>query len=263
MKRRYSGYSFGKYVRPTKRRLTEKQRARIAYNRGMAIRRRRRFSNVRTGGFMGQEVKFYDKSLVADSLNAPTDASGGEHDPSASTSLNTVTQGDGESQRDGRLIAMQSVQIKGVITINPQSGASTADGANTIMIAVVLDKQTNGAQLNSEDVYTNPGASASLAAHPFRNLQFSRRFKVLKTICFIMQNPAIANDTGATGGIITNGLHHKFDMFVNLRGMRCEFKGTTENISNVVDNSIHVIAYANSISDTPKISYNSRLRFTG
>ena len=48
-------------------------------------------------------------------------------------------------------------------------------------LALVLDMQTNGATISSENVYKNVSASGALAASPFRNLQFIKRFKVLKT----------------------------------------------------------------------------------
>ncbi len=50
--------------------------------------------NIRTAGFTGIELKFYDTFLIAGSLTSPTDATGGEHNPSATISLNTVTQDD-------------------------------------------------------------------------------------------------------------------------------------------------------------------------
>lgn len=239
-------------------------RGRISIRRRMASRpAQARFRNVRTGGFLGQELKFYDTSLVSATLTAPTDASGGEHDPSATIVLNSVVQGDGEQQRDGRKITMKNLYINGIVVVAPQASQSSGDSATIVFIAVVLDTQTNGATISSELVYTNEAASAILAASPMRNLQQADRFRVLKVQKMTIQNPNIANDTGSTGGVVSNGLVRGFKMFVPLHNMVVTYKGTTESVANITDNSIHIIAYCNNAALVPKISYNARLRFMG
>jgi len=76
--------------------------------------------NVRTGGLLGIETKFYDTSRSAAALAAPTDASGGEIDPTGTDALNTVPQGDSASSRDGMKISMKSIQIEGRIQFTKQ-----------------------------------------------------------------------------------------------------------------------------------------------
>ena len=212
---------------------------------------------------MGIELKFYDQKLVASALTGPSDASGGEHDPSATVLLNTVVQGDGESNRDGREIRMRSIMIEGNISVAPTATQSTAKSPCEIFIALVLDKQTNGATINSEDVFTNPGASATTASSPFRNLQQQKRFRVLATRKFAMANPNMANETGATGGTIVMGMTQRFRIFKSLGNLSVTYTGTTETVANISDNSLHIIAYCSSTSLVPKINYNSRLRFVG
>ncbi len=222
-----------------------------------------RIRNARIGGFMGIELKFYDQKLVNGAIAAPADASAGEQDPSATIMLNTVVQGDGESQRDGRRITMKSIYVEGVVTIAVQTGQSGGDSAATIFIALVMDKQTNGATISSEDVFINPGANAKLAAGPLRNLQFSKRFRILGTRKFTMSQVSMTNDTGSTGGVIISGITKRFQFFKNLGNKIVNFSNTTETVANIVDNSIHVIAYCSSTAMAPLISYSSRLRFVG
>ncbi len=219
--------------------------------------------NPRIGGFLGIELKFYDQKLLGSALTAPTDASGGEHDPSATVMLNTVVQGDGESQRDGRKITMKSIYIDGLIKTAPQATQSAADNQCLIFIALVLDTQCNGATISSENVYVNPGASAVTAANPLRNLQFTKRFKVLATRRFIMQNPALANDTGATGGVIQNGLSKRFKIFKNLHNIQSTYSASTETVANITDNCLHIVSWTSDTSMAPQMSYVSRLRFVG
>ncbi len=225
-----------------------------------ALPGRRRGRNQRTAGFLGIELKFYDQALVAAALTAPTDASAGEQDPSATVLLNTVTQGDGESQRDGRKMVMKSISLNGVVRVGAQNDQSVLDNAPLIFIALVLDTQTNGATISSENVYCNQGANAILAASPYRNLQFSRRFKVLRSLQFAFPTPNAA-DVGAN--IEISGHFVPWRMDVKLNDIPVTFSGTTETVANITDNSLHLIAYAAGISAAPLLSYNSRLRFVG
>ncbi len=222
-----------------------------------------RYRNRRTGGFLGQELKFYDTKLVSAALTTNTDASGGEHDPSATIVLNSTTQGDGEQQRDGRKMTMKSLYLSGNCVVPGKATESTADAGCIIYIAVVLDTQTNGATIVSEQVFKNVGGNVALGANPMRNLEFSTRYRVLATKHFTMQNPAIANDTGATGGIIQQGLVKRWKMFIKLKDLGVTFNGTTETVANITDNSLHLIAFTSSTSLAPVISYSSRLRFMG
>lgn len=229
----------------------------------MMARKRYRGPNRRTGGYLGIELKFYDTKLVGAALASPVDATGGEHNPTAVICLNTVTAGTGEEQRIGRKITMHSIGIRGVVNCAPQTGVANIDAATEIFIALVHDKQTNGALLNSEDVFTNKGANAILATSLWNNLQFKDRFNVLATRKFNMQNPTAFNDAAATGNGEQAGLQQVFQIFVNLKGMKTLYKATTETIANIIDNSLTIVAFCNNTGLVPQISYNARLRFTG
>ncbi len=222
------------------------------------LRRPRRL-NARTGGFLGIELKFYDTSLISSALTGPTDASGGEKNPSATISLNTVVQGDGESQRDGRQITMKSIHLKGIIDVPVQANQTVTDTASDVFIALVQDKQTNGALLNSEDVFTNPGADARTATSPFKNLQFQRRFRILAVKKLRLPQPTVVWDgtNVEQGGYqIPWEIYKSFSIGVN-------YSATTETIANITDNGLNVIAYTSNSTAAPTLSYNSRLRFVG
>ncbi len=214
-----------------------------------------------TANYLGIELKFYDTKLVSAGLLAPTDSAGGEHDPSATIKLNTVVRGNGEQNRDGKQISMRNITIRGVVSVDKQANQTTSDDSPVIFIALVVDTQTNGITLNSEDVFTNKGANALLAASPFRNLLFSKRFRVLKTLKFDLRDPNLTYDGT---NIEINGFHRGFEMFADLRGMKCNFNaGTTEDVANIIDNSLHIVAFCSSQNLGPDINYNARLRFVG
>lgn len=216
--------------------------------------------NARTGGYLGIEKKFYDQKLINAALTAPTDASGGEHNPSATLTLNSVDQGDGESQRDGRQMVMKSITVKGTILVPAQTGQTALDLATTVFIALVQDTQTNGALLNSEEVFKNPGANAQTATLVFKNLQKIKRFKVLKQILLTLPQP---ESTWDGTDLDVGGYQIPWSMFKSLPNVKVNFSGTTETIANIVDNSLHIIAWCSNTSTAPALNYHSRLRFMG
>ncbi len=224
-------------------------------------RRRRAFQGgrARTGGFTGIERKFYDTSLVGSALTAPTDAAGGEHNPSATICLNSITQGDGEEQRDGRKCTVQSCFVKGTVRVGPLANITAGDEGAKIYIALVLDTQTNGALLNSEDVFKNEGANLVLAGSPMRNMQFTQRFRILDTAEFVMENPNLSWDGT---NMESQGLVTPFQLSSNLT-FSSLYSGTTESIANITDNSLSIIAYTSAVGLVPLLSYNARVRFVG
>jgi len=216
--------------------------------------------NERTAGFLGMEMKFYDTSLVASALTAPADSSGGEHDPSGVITLNTVTQGDGESQRDGRKIIMKSIMLKGHIDVPAQADVTATDDGCKIMIALVLDTQTNGATISSENVFSNPSANSANAPNVFNNLQYSKRFRILKRLDLVLNPPPLSYDGT---NIEMQGMKRAFKIYKTLNDIVVNYTANTENVANIVDNSLHVIAFCNEINMAPTINYNARLRFVG
>ncbi len=239
--------------------------SRVGFRAGrQQFRRAVNVINRSARGFTGIEVKFYDQGLLNASLTAPNDATGGEHDPSATIMMNTVTQGDGESQRDGRRITMKSIFVIGNVKTNAKAAQSTADNATLVFIALVMDMQTNGATIASENVFVNPAASANLAADPFRNLQFTKRFRILATRKIVLTTQSMANATSfsADSGVIYAGITRRFKMFVNLNTV-VNYTGTTETVANIADTSLHLIAWCSDTGLAPLLSYSSRLRFVG
>jgi len=218
--------------------------------------------NVASMGFLGIERKFYDTTLVQAAITAPTDATGGELDPSATSMISTPTQGDGEQQRDGKQIACLYVEIVGTIQTAAFEASADLPSGCSVYLACVLDQQTNAAQMNSEDCFKNLGAAAGLAPNPIRNLLFGKRFRILKQRTFEMNLDTCTQQ--AANDYSWPGKRHNFRWYIPLKGLKINFNaGTTASIANVVDNSIHMIGYANSTATVPLISYNARLRFLG
>lgn len=209
---------------------------------------------------LGIEKKYYDTSKALTAITSPTDATGGELDPATVNALSAPAQGDTDTNRDGRKIVVKSVQVTGLVNVPAQANQTAADTGNVVFIALVQDTQTNGAQLNSEDVFTNPAAAGSTAVTPLRNMLYSSRFKVLATTTLDMTNPALGYDGT---NMEQNGLVRTFSFFKKLE-MPVSFNSTTTaGVDAVVDNSLHLIAFTNSTALAPQLSYNARIRFVG
>lgn len=213
--------------------------------------------NARTGGLLGIELKFYDTSYSG-IFTAPTDSAGGEMDPATVLALSAPAQGDGASERIGRHIAAHSISIEGVVG-NPNATAATVP--RVCFIALVLDTQTNAAQLKSEDVYVNALADGSTAVCPSRNLSERQRFRILAVKRVHIS--AMPYYTGAANHTVFAERYFRF--YRKLNGMDINFKqGGTGGVANVTDRSVHILGFASSVaSSAPTLKYNSRFRYTG
>lgn len=208
---------------------------------------------------MGVENKFYDTALANTAIGNATALTGGEYDPSVTSMISTPAVGDGEQNRDGKRIVVTSVQLKGTIRKGTTESTLAPEEDDSVFIALVQDTQSNGAQCNSEDIYKNLAGVVYGNVAPLRNLLFANRFRVLKAerINFdkLTLGAAAAND------FATNAMSREIDWYLPLE-MPVNFNaGTTSSIANVIDNSLHVIAF--SVQGTAILTYNARIRFQG
>lgn len=233
--------------------------AAAASSRAGRLRRR----NNATMGFLGIERKFYDTALALTAIPAPTDSSGGEMDPSATSMISTPAQGDTEQNRDGKKINIIQVAIDGVIQVSPAELQAGPQRGTKVYVALVLDTQSNGAQMNSEDCFKNTNAAAATSIVPQRNLLFGTRFRILREM--VIDVTPVALSHFAVDSFSYSGQIKPFHIFRKFPGgLPVNFNaGTTASIANVIDNSLHVIAYTNDTTVIPQLAYNARIRFVG
>lgn len=170
--------------------------------------------------------------------------------------IGACIQGSGESQRDGSKIIVKSIHIQGSVERPIAQDAADARFPNLIQIALVMDTQTNGTQLNAEDVYvaTDPEVPAR------RVIANTSRFKVLKTWLITMKDTVMGTDganTNTIGGEIAPfSCYLKMEQPVNF--VAGAGAGT---IADFRDVSFHMIVCGSRALDN--ITYNSRVRFVG
>lgn len=213
-------------------------------------------SNARIGGFVGIEKKFIDQTYSG-SIVAPTDCTGAEADPATNNCLNAVAQGDGESNRDGKEYIIKGITFEGTVTSGPNVDQTTVSSP-FVTVAIILDTQTNGAQENSEDVYTNTAAAAAGNANLLRNLQYSKRFKVLKKWNFPLNV-----HSGVFDGVNQEvaQVSEKLSYYADKLDIKVQCTGTGATVASISTNSLHVVAFATGSGCVLK--YNSRIRFFG
>lgn len=232
-----------------------------AYPKRRSMKRRRYSApaktarnNQRTGGFIGQELNYYDSEVNTFTVGTTwtTAVTAGATDSDA---LNTPQQGDGETQRTGRNINQKSIMVRGEIEIPNVEGSNSTIGDTTVTCLLVLDQQTNGAQFEGNDLMLSNANPDSLG---FRNLEFTTRFKILKRKVIYMK-PNFVNE-GAVQLFANGPAIKEFSMYYKFpQGLKTQYCGTTQAIANIVDNSLHFIMIANGATTTA--TYNARLRF--
>lgn len=245
----YRGYGTGKTKRRGMTMTDWQQQAAI------------RSLNRRVGGFQGLELKFFDTSVQAAALTSSAALTGAEVDPTTLDCLNSMTQGPGEQQRLGRNISMKSITVKCHFHVPIEEAAAAPESDIECLIALVLDKQTNLAQMDSEDVFTNKMASAKGNNLLFRNVEHTDRFQVLASRKITLRPRLGMTQAAGDNNYSWGGPSKEVTLFKRWKGKKVLFKqGATGTIADIEDNSLHIVCYCNLIGAT--LSYNARLRFT-
>ncbi len=215
-------------------------------------------SNIRTGGYLAIENKFVDYNVTAKVIGATW--AGGELDDATALSLSAAGQGDSESQRDGRVYTINSIHLRGAISQLNVESQTTPLADIIVRLVLVWDTQSNGAQLNAEDVMLTVASAEDYRS--FRNLQFSKRFIVLKDKTMTLQVARANTNEGAANLFANGAVKTMFKMNKSFKkGIKVRTTGTNATVSVTSDNSLHLIGVSE--SGTTIIDYSSRCRFSG
>nr|UOF82193.1 capsid protein [Cressdnaviricota sp.] len=227
---------------------------------------RRRSMNARVGGLLGIEHKYYDTFKADTQIPSTADWTSCEFNPASTIScLNAITQGDGPTQRDGNVVTIDSIFIQGYCNLQELSAVSIdSNNPSYVRIALVLDTQSRGAELNSEDVYGVVNATATQAVHsPQRNMSYTTRFRVLAEKLVKLRPNSIA--ALITPTFYFGGDEAHWQMKYEFKGglkVRYLVGGTTEAIANITDNALFLIMNSN-FDSIATSGYCSRIRFRG
>jgi len=229
----------------------------------VAALRRRMDRTVPTRSLLGTEVKFFDEDNGDSATAIPialAACTGLELNPDSNgLCMSVPSAGAGANQVEGSKMAIISIQIKGTINKAPQIDQTAAEANDNVFLALVMDTQTNGAFLNSEDVFRSGGIAAN-GINMIRNLSFRDRFRVLKSKTFQLSQTPISWDGT---NIEQAGANVSFNWFVKFKKpVIVNFLATGSSagdITDVRDVSIQLVGCATSANCT--LTYNSRMRF--
>lgn len=192
--------------------------------------------------------------------------------PSGPECLFAPSQGPGSQQRDGRLATVQSIYVAGTVYVPP--AAATTNNQQSVFLALVLDRSPNQTDIDgfTNLIYENLARvpdppnpdvfSRSYVAAPLRNLEWSKRFKVLKTKTLTF-NTTPMFETAA--GVHYGRAERCFTMSYRPSGSdaQVEFQGAEGTVENITKNAYYILAISNAIQNAASIAYNSRVRFVG
>ncbi len=235
--------------------MTKRKRGTMLGTRRRAWKRRRRFAPVHDRFHNPSELKFADIETDSDAFAT----SWATMEDGTNQSISGVAQGDGESQRDGRTYFIHSIHIRCNVESPSQESQVTPLSNLRGRFCLVLDTQTNGAQLTATDVMDGGGTDDVLA---FRNLQHSKRFRVLWDKSWILKREGQTNegaiDLFAAPFATTNVFQFHKDFKTPVKVI-CQ--ATTAVIAAISDNSFHIIGVSD--STVARLNMQVRIRFTG
>lgn len=247
------------YLRKRKRAATPqpKRRKRSTTARKHVLAKRN-VGYARVGGYYnrmsatGSENKFLDTNLTGLIDLTGEIAVGG-----TPTSLCLIPQNTTESGRIGRKCTIKSLYIRMYLRLDPAT--SVAD-TGSYTIAIVLDKQANGAYPAYLDIFGGDNITSAL------NLSNSQRFVILKRWVGVLNattSSTTTSDNWATSGntLITYfGGYETFEYYSKL-DIPLEFSSTTGAITELRSNNIF-IAWASEEDDVVDVQIDARIRYS-
>jgi len=246
---------------------TRGARSRSRRNVGALYRSRRGVaSSIRTTnlnsaqGLLGVEAKWKDYFVNNQNISSAADCTGAIASPGAAA-FPLIAQGDAFNERDGNRCVLTSVSIKGWVEYQDPGGSLAPPPLSGVFIALVWDTQCRGANLASQNVFSNPSNLGNQLAGIFRNRAQQQgpedRYRVLKTWHFRLA-PASLAFVGASYRYGQPGAYFSCYKKLNIPQT---YTNTTAAVANLIDNGLQLLAF----SDTGNcyLGYNARVTFVG
>jgi len=240
--------------------------------RKAAPKTRKGYTSVATsrGAAVTGEMKYFDCDNVGQAIQLVTTTwpAGTMIDPATTINLGSAavanplcliapTVGAGLNQRVGRKINIYKIKVHGTLSVAPQAAQVDADAATKARIILVIDQQTNAAQMTGAQLFQDASGAAS-TLNTFQNPNNFGRFRVLKDKMFSISNLAI---TQVAAGVTQGSYKTNFKFAVNFKKpLVVHFNATNGGtVADIVDNSIHLVAGADQVTYVPSLSYYTRV----
>lgn len=213
-------------------------------------------SRTRGGQVLG-ETKYFDTEKQFGAIVASASWTGTMIDPATFNTLCVPQVGAGVNQRIGKQIMITKLKLRGHIQCPAQSNQTVADAPTKVRIILVLDKQTNSAQMTGTQLMQTV-TNTENCVNSFQNIDNFGRFIVLKDKVITMESPTISYDGT---NVEQSGLIRNFKIDINFKKpVKVRFNATNGGtIADIVDNSLHMVAVSSNTDLAPNICYNCRV----
>lgn len=190
------------------------------------------------------EKKFFDTGhffLIDANIEIPA---GGQ--------LCLVPQGVTMSQRIGRLIVIESIQMRGTFFFESNNISS---GTGAVCLMLVLDKNANGAAASIAGGATGMWSNSDAFAG-FANLQQSERFVVLKRCEYVVTSGA-GSQLAFGGNTVLHNFYYKCEIPIMY-----DSTASTGALTTIRSNNVFLVAGTNAITDDIiRFSGATRIRY--
>lgn len=214
------------------------------------------------GPFARGEMKYSDSFKTLTVVAESTNWTGTELDPGTANCLFSPVTGNDINNREGRKVNVYKIKIRGLITRITDTTQTTVSADPATRVILVMDTQTNGTQMQGEDLMTTSEASVSITFTGFQNLANLGRFRVLKDKTYyptpnVAVNNASATTVSQAGGNIPFKMNVVFKEPVVVR-----FNATDGGtVADIIDNSFHLIAQRSGNDGSVLLGYTCRVCF--
>jgi len=224
------------------------------------------------GAAVTGEMKYFDCNIETAALTAVTTTwpAGTMFDPSTTINLGSAavatplclfapTVGAALNARVGRKVNVHKVKVHGTVVVAAQAAQGTGDNACKVRVALVVDQQTNAAQMTGAQLY-NDGTGPTTVINTFQNPNNFGRFRVLKDKMLQIGNINMAGSP-TTADVVQSGMKVNFKFSVNFKKpLVVHFNATNGGtVADIVDNSLHIVAGTDNSVLAPGLAYYSRV----
>lgn len=214
------------------------------------------------------ELKYYDTYLGATEPSESAALTNGVISVYANYPIATPERGDTPTHRNGNQIVITSWQLKITVQAPAIDNATRSPVPRQVFFALVLDTKTNNSQCIAFDIFLNASGSADHLMELLRNPYHGSRFEVLRSETFAFDAPTLdVFDPALPDQIAIPGYSRLFEYFLPLN-VRVNFNASSRDITTVIDNSLHVVAFCSPAYGVPGqnwqrvyFQYTSRIRF--
>lgn len=192
------------------------------------------------------EMKHFDTALAATTINTSGLVT--------SASINLIPRGTSADERIGRQVTVRKIMVRGSIELRAQE--DPAQTANKFRVVLYLDKQANGTAATWLDVMQSADIDS------FRELENNKRFRILHDKFHTLNVGGGGQNSAGTKTWAE--VYRHVEMYVDCN-IKLEFGDTaTPTIADMRSGNIGIMVIAREpqTTNTPRIEYITRLRYT-